>query len=156
MGSHVTTHRGKEGTFFAVWAPNAKEVSVIGNFNHWQKGHNKLHARWDESGIWEGFFPGVGKGKHTSISSFRIQANSSRRQIRLRSTPKFLRRQLRSFGIPFTSGTTRIGNHRNAIAPPPQNLIRFTKFTSAVGEGRLKKITVRSPIPKCAPSLSVM
>jgi 1,4-alpha-glucan branching enzyme len=63
LGAHAASHRGKSGTFFAVWAPNATEVSVIGNFNHWQKGHSKLTARWDESGIWEGFFPGVTKGE---------------------------------------------------------------------------------------------
>jgi 1,4-alpha-glucan branching enzyme len=63
MGAHTASHRGKTGTFFAVWAPNAKEVSIIGNFNHWQKGQDKLHPRWDESGIWEGFFPNVKKGE---------------------------------------------------------------------------------------------
>lgn len=63
LGAHLVSHNGKEGTFFAVWAPNAKEVSVIGNFNHWAKGSYPLAPRWDESGIWEGFFPGVRKGE---------------------------------------------------------------------------------------------
>ncbi|MEJ0029754.1 MAG: 1,4-alpha-glucan branching protein GlgB [Bacteroidota bacterium] len=63
MGAHLVSPQGKSGTFFAVWAPNAKEVSVIGNFNHWQKGHHKLTPRWDESGIWEGFFPGLHQGE---------------------------------------------------------------------------------------------
>jgi 1,4-alpha-glucan branching enzyme len=62
LGAHQVTHNGNSGTFFAVWAPNAREVSVIGNFNHWQKGSHKLSPRWDESGIWEGFFPGIHKG----------------------------------------------------------------------------------------------
>jgi 1,4-alpha-glucan branching enzyme len=73
LGSHIATHRGKAGTFFAVWAPNAQEVSVIGNFNHWQKGSHKLYARWDESGIWEGFFPGIGKGE---VYKYSIISNS--------------------------------------------------------------------------------
>jgi len=63
MGAHAASHDGKIGTFFAVWAPNATEVSLIGNFNHWQKGSYKLHPRWDESGIWEGFFTGIHKGE---------------------------------------------------------------------------------------------
>jgi 1,4-alpha-glucan branching enzyme len=73
MGAHAASHHGKNGTFFAVWAPNAKEVSVIGNFNYWQKGHTKLHARWDESGIWEGFFPGIHKGE---VYKYCIVSNS--------------------------------------------------------------------------------
>ncbi len=63
LGAHRAEHKGQTGTYFAVWAPNAKAVSVIGNFNHWKDGGNKMNARWDESGIWEGFFPGVMKGE---------------------------------------------------------------------------------------------
>lgn len=63
LGAHVVTPNDKSGTFFAVWAPNAKEVSVIGNFSHWQRGHYKLTPRWDESGIWEGFFAGIHQGE---------------------------------------------------------------------------------------------
>jgi 1,4-alpha-glucan branching enzyme len=63
LGAHSASPHGKIGTFFAVWAPNAKEVSIIGNFNHWQKGQHNLSPRWDESGIWEGFFPGIHKGE---------------------------------------------------------------------------------------------
>ncbi len=62
MGSHLAVHEGKEGVSFAVWAPNASEVSVIGEFNHWDKKANMLSPRWDSSGIWEGFIPGVKKG----------------------------------------------------------------------------------------------
>src|ERR1044071_8294343 len=63
FGAHVASPHGQAGTFFSVWAPNAKEVSVIGNFNHWQRGQHKLSPRWDESGIWEGFFAGVHQGE---------------------------------------------------------------------------------------------
>ncbi len=62
FGSHITTVNGVEGTYFAVWAPSAKSVSVIGDFNFWVDGKHQLNVRWDESGIWEGFIPGVGKG----------------------------------------------------------------------------------------------
>jgi len=63
LGSHVIEVDGKWGTQFAVWAPSAKSVSVIGNFNHWNKQSHSLSARWDSSGIWEGFIPFVGKGE---------------------------------------------------------------------------------------------
>ncbi len=61
FGAHPGTHNGSAGTYFAVWAPAAEQVSVIGTFNDWKKGKHSLRPR-DQSGIWEGFFPGVGKG----------------------------------------------------------------------------------------------
>ena len=63
LGAHVIEHNNTRGTFFAVWAPNAESVSVIGNFNGWLKDANYLKLREDESGIWEGFLPGVEKGE---------------------------------------------------------------------------------------------
>ena len=62
FGSHILQKDGVEGTYFAVWAPSAKAVSVVGDFNYWTEDEHELHVRWDESGIWEGFIPGVGKG----------------------------------------------------------------------------------------------
>ena len=62
LGSHILEINGKKGTYFAVWAPSAKEVSVVGDFNYWTEHEHKLSVRWDSSGIWEGFIPGVGKG----------------------------------------------------------------------------------------------
>ncbi len=62
FGSHHMELNGEEGVYFAVWAPTAKHVSVIGDFNHWIEGDHPLNVRWDESGIWEGFIPGVKKG----------------------------------------------------------------------------------------------
>ncbi len=63
LGSHAAEFKGKEGTYFAVWAPNAKALSVIGNFNQWQDNVHKLKPRWDESGIWEGFFSDIRMGE---------------------------------------------------------------------------------------------
>ena len=63
LGSHASTFKGHDGTYFAVWAPNAKAVSVIGNFNHWNNDVHKLSPRWDESGIWEGFFTDIRSGE---------------------------------------------------------------------------------------------
>ncbi len=62
LGSHLTEVNGVKGTYFAVWAPSAKSVCVIGDFNYWTTGEHELYVRWDGSGIWEGFVPGVDKG----------------------------------------------------------------------------------------------
>lgn len=61
LGAHPLSVDGRDGTHFAVWAPNADHVSVIGDFNHWRRGVHALAARGN-SGIWEGFIPAVGPG----------------------------------------------------------------------------------------------
>ena len=63
FGSHVVELEGVIGTYFSVWAPNAQYVSVIANFNGWNRGSHPLNSRWDSSGIWEGFIPHVGDGE---------------------------------------------------------------------------------------------
>jgi 1,4-alpha-glucan branching enzyme len=72
FGSHVMTINGVEGTYFAVWAPSAKSVSVIGDFNFWTENEHQLQVRWDRSGIWEGFIPGV---KHGATYKYKIQSS---------------------------------------------------------------------------------
>ncbi|HYL70977.1 MAG TPA: 1,4-alpha-glucan branching protein GlgB, partial [Candidatus Dormibacteraeota bacterium] len=64
LGAHPqgAADAGGAGTHFAVWAPNASAVSVVGDFNGWQRGRHALAARGDSSGIWEGTLPGVGPG----------------------------------------------------------------------------------------------
>ena len=59
LGAHLSDD--PPGTNFAVWAPNADAVSVIGDFNGWDKSANGLYPR-EQSGIWEGFIPGVKHG----------------------------------------------------------------------------------------------
>ncbi|MCF0062223.1 1,4-alpha-glucan branching protein GlgB [Dyadobacter chenwenxiniae] len=63
LGSHVMDFKGVTGTYFAVWAPNASYISVTGNFNGWNQGAHALAARWDSSGIWEGWIPNIGVGE---------------------------------------------------------------------------------------------
>ncbi len=62
LGAHIGTDQGVEGTWFALWAPGAAAVSVVGEFNAWQEGAAPL-ANQFESGFWAGFVPGVGKGQ---------------------------------------------------------------------------------------------
>lgn len=71
LGAHPTQLKGVAGTYFAVWAPSAKSVSVIGDFNHWTANAHPLYVRWDKSGLWEGFIPGVG---HGALYKYKIQS----------------------------------------------------------------------------------
>lgn len=64
FGAHSLTVDGNKGVYFSVWAPAAKSVSVVGDFNSWNPTEHPLFVRWDQSGIWEGFVPGVEKGMH--------------------------------------------------------------------------------------------
>ena len=61
FGSHRMTVAGQQGTHFAVWAPNATGVSVTGDFNEWDTASHPLKVRADDTGIWEGFVPGIGE-----------------------------------------------------------------------------------------------
>jgi 1,4-alpha-glucan branching enzyme len=61
MGAHLLDHEGASGTHFAVWAPNARRVSVVGDFNGWDGRRNAMRLRQD-TGIWEIFLPDIGPG----------------------------------------------------------------------------------------------
>ena len=63
LGAFEIILEGVKGTFFAVWAPNAQSVHVLGNFNVWDQESHTLFPRWDSSGIWEGFIPHVHTGE---------------------------------------------------------------------------------------------
>ncbi len=71
LGAHTIRSQDVDGTYFAVWAPNAERVSVIGSFNDWSKDSHHLRPR-ESSGIWEGFIPGVGKG---ALYKFHIRSH---------------------------------------------------------------------------------
>ncbi len=61
LGAHLMTHEGAHGTHFAVWAPNARRVSVVGDFNWWD-GRRHVMRRRGATGVWEIFIPEVGEG----------------------------------------------------------------------------------------------
>lgn len=60
LGAHVMEHEGATGTHFAVWAPNAQRVSVVGDFNNWDGRRHPMQRLG--GGLWEIFLPGVGDG----------------------------------------------------------------------------------------------
>ena len=61
LGAHATTHEGVDGVLFAVWAPQAQRVSIVGDFNQWDGRRHTMRKRVD-SGLWELFAPGLGEG----------------------------------------------------------------------------------------------
>jgi 1,4-alpha-glucan branching enzyme len=72
LGAHLS--KDPEGAWFAVWAPNADSVSVIGDFNGWNRNANMLVPR-EQSGIWEGFIPGV---KHGALYKYHVHSRVTR------------------------------------------------------------------------------
>ncbi|MFL5659542.1 MAG: 1,4-alpha-glucan branching protein GlgB [Ktedonobacteraceae bacterium] len=62
MGAHLLVVNGVTGVNFALWAPNASSVSVIGDFNGWQHGATPMHLRHQDLGVWECFVPGLTAG----------------------------------------------------------------------------------------------
>jgi len=87
FGAHILTLNGIKGTYFAVWAPTAKSVSVIGDFNFWNDQKHPLNVRWDESGIWEGFIPHAAKGE-----SYKYKIHSSNDNIITEKADPYARR----------------------------------------------------------------
>jgi 1,4-alpha-glucan branching enzyme len=71
LGGRPATFGGVSGGYFSVWAPNAREISVAGDFNGWNSEEHRLHPRGN-SGIWEGFFPGVQRG---ALYKFHIESH---------------------------------------------------------------------------------
>ncbi|RFS26487.1 1,4-alpha-glucan branching protein GlgB [Chitinophaga silvatica] len=79
FGAHPVEMEGVRGTYFAVWAPDAAFVSVMGDFNGWDHYKHTLYPRWDNSGIWEGFVPAVETGQ---LYKYFIRSNSGEELIK--------------------------------------------------------------------------
>ena len=80
LGSHPLEHKSQEGTFFAVWAPKAEGVSVMGDFKGWDKSCRPLRPR-GVSGTWEGFIPAVPRGAAYQYPVQSRYQNVSGRQV---------------------------------------------------------------------------
>jgi len=77
LGAHLDAVDGVAGVYFAVWAPNAGRVSVIGDFNGWERQAHPLSPR-ASSGVWEGFVPGVGTG---AIYKYWIESRNGKHSV---------------------------------------------------------------------------
>ena len=75
LGAHLSTENGKKGVYFAVWAPNAEAVHVVGNFNGWVEDAHPMELL-GPGGIWGLFVPGIGEGE---LYKFLITAKDGRK-----------------------------------------------------------------------------
>lgn len=103
LGAHLTEVNGEKGCYFAVWAPSAKKVAVAGDFNNWKGEKYELYVKWDGSGIWEGFIPGIKKG---DLYKFMIWSNVGN-QLLMKSDPF----AIHSETPPDTAGVVWENNH---------------------------------------------
>ena len=110
LGAHLIEHEGASGFNFAVWAPNARRVSVVGEFNEWDGRRHVMRNRKD-TGIWEIFIPDVGPGKAYKFEIVGAQGEL----LPLKADPYAGRSELR----PATAGSRRScwrdfsGRHRS-------------------------------------------
>jgi len=74
MGAHLAEENGMKGTYFSVWAPNARSVAVVGDFNDWDDQADKM-APVQQSGIWDIFIPGIGEG---SLYKYAVEAQDGK------------------------------------------------------------------------------
>lgn len=89
MGGRLTRHEGVEGAKFSVWAPNAKSISIIGDFNHWDGRINPMRVL-GYSGIWELFIPGLKDG-----DKYKFEIHTEQGEVRVKSDPYALSSELR-------------------------------------------------------------
>jgi 1,4-alpha-glucan branching enzyme len=94
LGAHLITHQGKRGVAFAVWAPNADRVSVVGDFNDWDGTKHPMH-RLGDGGVWELFIPGLLEGE-----LYKYEIKNGRR--------KFLKADPYAFMMEVPPGTSSI------------------------------------------------
>lgn len=88
LGAHLTERDGKSGVYFAVWAPNAQNVSLVGDFNNWQAEHTNMKR--NNMGIWEIFMPGMKEGdkykyavkNHHGYNCFKTDPHGFEQEIR--------------------------------------------------------------------------
>ncbi|MCK6424914.1 MAG: 1,4-alpha-glucan branching protein GlgB [Burkholderiaceae bacterium] len=89
LGAHLNTVDGVEGTRFAVWAPGARRVSVVGDFNQWD-GRRHMMRKRHECGVWELFVPHVGEG-----DLYKFELLGADGELHLKSDPFAFRAELR-------------------------------------------------------------
>jgi 1,4-alpha-glucan branching enzyme len=119
LGAQLRTIDGVHGTSFAVWAPNAQRISVVGDFNNWDGRFHALRLL-GASGVWEIFIPGVGQGAH-----YKFEIRDAHGKIKLNTDP---------FGFFFE------------VAPKQAAIVWDTKKFKWNDEAWLKKRRERDPL----------
>ncbi len=104
FGSHLSTSKGVRGVFFTVWAPNAKSISIVGNFNHWIPGTHPM-TRLPTSSVWGLFIPGLEEGE---IYKYAIRSSADG-QVRLKTDPY-------AFGTELRPGSASVVTHLDTFS----------------------------------------
>ena len=133
LGAHVREHGGARGTAFAVWAPSARSVSIVGDFNSWD---GRLHPMRSlgSSGIWELFLPGVGSGVR-----YKYEILTQAGDIRLKADPLAFATEMppQTASVVHESrahvGRRRVAGGARADASSSRSRSRSTRCTSAPG-----------------------
>ena len=99
LGAHFISHEGAEGFHFAVWAPNARRVSVVGDFNDWDGRRHTMRLRKD-TGVWEIFVPDIGPGRPYKFEIIGAQG----KRLPLKADPFAFRSELRPATASVTEG----------------------------------------------------
>ena len=89
MGGRLCQHEGCAGAKFAVWAPNAASVALVGDFNHWDGRANPMRSL-GSSGVWELFVPGLKQGEH-----YKFEVRTAEGHLRLKADPYALYSEVR-------------------------------------------------------------
>ena len=144
FGAHLTELDGKRGTYFAVWAPNAERISVVGDFNGWNPDSHPMNPR-ESSGVWEAFIPELGQG---AVYKYHIRSRYHMYDGRQGRPIRFLQRgaaahRVHRLGHLSTSGTMTSGCAPVTTATSSTRRFRFTKCISARGCACRKKAIAR-------------
>jgi len=132
LGAHPVAREGVAGVHFAVWAPNASRVSVVGDFNDWD-GHRTPLARLGAAGIWAGFVPGLGVG---TIYKYRVEADGTVRVLG------------RSLAVAAGSDNIAVGSSANALLRP-ESVVLEDAATGAEGDrGSVRTRSFLGPVTR--------
>jgi 1,4-alpha-glucan branching enzyme len=102
LGAHLIHHEGADGVHFAVWAPNARRVSIVGDFNDWDGRRHPMRARHD-TGIWEIFLPDIGPGRAYKYEIIGPRGD----RLQLKADPFAFHSELRPATASVTTGPLR-------------------------------------------------
>ncbi len=144
LGAHVRELDGVVGTAFAVWAPNARSVSVVGDFNSWD---GRLHPMRSlgASGIWELFVPGVGEG-----AKYKFEIRTQDGRLRLKSDPLAFHTEVPPANASVVWDAKHVWRdeewleRRSGRRPAARRRSRSTRSTSARGGATRSRTTARS------------
>ena len=135
LGAQLRELDGIQGATFAVWAPNAKRVSVVGDFNNWDGRQNEMHFLGD-SGVWEVFVPWVEQGAH-----YKFELIDARDKLRLKTDPmgRFFEKSPKNAAIVWDTNSFQWSDHSWIEQRTKQNALQSPMSIYEVHLGSWRK-----------------